>query len=46
MNDNSTMSFKVLDSKLNMTKIYLFVLAKSRASSRGNTSKTGVIHLY
>jgi len=45
-NDTSTMSFKVLDSNLIMTRIYLYVLAKSRASSRGNTSKTSVIHLY
>jgi len=29
-----------------MTIIYIYVLTKSRASSRGNTWKTSVIHLY
>jgi len=29
-----------------MTIFYLYVLANLRASSRGNTYKTSVIHLY
>jgi len=42
----STMSYKVLDRLMIMTILYLYVLTKSRASSRGNTRKTSVIHLY
>ena len=38
--------YKLLGKKQIMTIFYLYVLTNTRASSRGKTRKTGVIHLY